>query len=196
MFTFAVQLIPGGLFLIGLLFVRESPHCLLSRSCREERIKIPCWMRQIEEHDIYILKEIGTIDQTLEDPTVFKSLGVKGTNTDLFTTGLFGVVKTVGRRRLLMIGAMGSSISLWSVGAYIQIANPLKNTSGKMTSGSIAAVFSSHYGFLYSNMERKPMVGFVLTTSDTGYTNYFNQKVFEINVSPFSQTSAACYNWL
>jgi len=53
-------------------------------------------------------------------PTVFKSLGITGTNTGFLTTGIFGVVKTVitfvwllylidhlGRRKLLMIGAAG-----------------------------------------------------------------------------------------
>ncbi|KAJ5647523.1 hypothetical protein N7490_003895 [Penicillium lividum] len=67
MITFAVQMIPGGLYLIGLLFVRESPRWLLSRSRREEGIKMLCWMRQLEEHDIYILEEIRTSDQTLEE---------------------------------------------------------------------------------------------------------------------------------
>lgn len=53
-------------------------------------------------------------------PTVFKSLGITGTNTSFFTTGLYGVVKTfvtfifllflidrVGRRKLLFVGAFG-----------------------------------------------------------------------------------------
>jgi MFS family permease len=59
-------------------------------------------------------------------PTVFKSLGITGTNTGFLTTGLFGVVKTVvtivwlmylidrlGRRRLLMSGAVGGSLCMW-----------------------------------------------------------------------------------
>jgi Sugar (and other) transporter len=87
-------------------------------------------------------------------PTVFKSLGVTGTNTDLFTTGLFGVVKTtgttlwllflidrVGRRLLLMIGAGGSSVSLWIVGGYIQAAQPASHPTNGMTSGGVAAIF-------------------------------------------------------
>jgi sugar porter (SP) family MFS transporter len=53
-------------------------------------------------------------------PTVFKSIGITGTNTTFLTTGIFGVVKTcltfvwllylidhLGRRKLLMIGATG-----------------------------------------------------------------------------------------
>lgn len=59
-------------------------------------------------------------------PTVFASIGITGTNTAFLTTGLFGVVKTcftliwlfflidrLGRRNLLMIGAVGGSICMW-----------------------------------------------------------------------------------
>lgn len=87
-------------------------------------------------------------------PTVFKSIGIKGTNTSLFTTGIFGVVKTVvtfiwlfylidrvGRRPLLMIGAIGGSICMWILGAYIKIARPTKNPSDTLSGGGIAAVF-------------------------------------------------------
>jgi MFS family permease len=59
-------------------------------------------------------------------PTVFKSLGITGTNTGFLTTGLFGVVKTavtivwllflidrLGRRKLLLGGAVGGSLCMW-----------------------------------------------------------------------------------
>lgn len=87
-------------------------------------------------------------------PTVFKSIGIHGTNTSLFTTGIFGVVKTtitfiwllylidhVGRRTLLLIGATGGSVCLWIVGAYIKIAAPEDNASSTMDGGGIAAMF-------------------------------------------------------
>jgi hypothetical protein len=87
-------------------------------------------------------------------PTVFKSIGIKGTNASLFTTGIFGVVKTavtfiwllylidrVGRRPLLMIGAIGGSICMWILGAYIKIAQPTKNPSDTLSGGGIAAIF-------------------------------------------------------
>jgi MFS family permease len=58
-------------------------------------------------------------------PTIFKSLGVNGTSTGLFSTGIYGVVKTVctlifcffvvdrvPRRRLLMVGAIGGALSM------------------------------------------------------------------------------------
>lgn len=62
-------------------------------------------------------------------PTVFKAIGIQGTDTTFLTTGLFGVVKTVltffwlfylidrlGRRLLLIIGAAGGSVCMWIIG--------------------------------------------------------------------------------
>jgi hypothetical protein len=87
-------------------------------------------------------------------PTVFKSIGIVGTNTSLFTTGLFGVVKTVGtiiyllflidqfgRRKLLMIGSIGGSLCMWYVGVYIKIAQPAKHPTNKLPPSGVSAVF-------------------------------------------------------
>jgi len=87
-------------------------------------------------------------------PTVFKSIGITGLNTSLFTTGLFGVVKTVftiiyliflidqyGRRRLLMIGAAGGSLCLWYVGAYIAIAKPALHPTKSLPPSGVSAIF-------------------------------------------------------
>lgn len=87
-------------------------------------------------------------------PTVFKSIGIIGTNTSLFTTGLFGVVKTCGtiiyllflidqfgRRRLLMIGSIGGSLCMWYVGAYIKIAQPAKHPKTHLPPSGTSAVF-------------------------------------------------------
>lgn len=83
-----------------------------------------------------------------------QSIGVKGANTSMLTTGIFGVVKTVitfvwllylidhvGRRMLLLVGAAGGSVCLWIVGAYIKIAKPTQNPSRHMDGGGIAAMF-------------------------------------------------------
>lgn len=87
-------------------------------------------------------------------PTIFKSIGVTGTNASLFTTGIFGVIKTcvtliwlfilidkLGRRLLLMIGAIGGSVCLWYVGGYIAVADPAKHPSTTLPPGGISAMF-------------------------------------------------------
>jgi hypothetical protein len=201
-------LIPSGLLLIGAVFLKESPRWLFSRGRREDAIKNLCWIRQLPADHIYMIEEIGAVDQALEEqrttiglgfwkpfkaagtnkkvmyrlflgsmlffwqngsginainyysPTVFKSIGLQGANTSMFSTGIFGVVKTVvtfvwllylidrvGRRLLLLIGAAGASVCLFIVGAYIKIADPASNPTQEMTGGGIAAMF---FFYLYT----------------------------------------------
>lgn len=198
---FAVQLIPGGLLLIGSIWMKESPRWLLSKGRREEGLAVLCWMRNLPVTDVYIQEEVSYIDEDLEryrnevgagffkpfaalkqskvqwrfflgsmlflwqngsginainyySPTVFAGLGIKGTNSSFLTTGIFGVVKTVftfiwllwlidnlGRRNLLMYGAIGGSCCMWFIGAYIKVVDPASNKSDTLSSGGIAAIF-------------------------------------------------------
>ncbi|KAF5868277.1 putative mfs quinate transporter protein [Botrytis fragariae] len=86
-------------------------------------------------------------------PTVFKEIGVVGTNASLLTTGIFGVIKAAvtlvwlfflidnfGRRNLLMYGAFAGAICLYYVGAYIAVANPSANPSTTLSAGGKSAM--------------------------------------------------------
>jgi sugar porter (SP) family MFS transporter len=130
-------------------------------------------------------------------PTVFKSIGITGTNTSLFTTGLFGVVKTVftfvwllflidklGRRNLLIIGAVGGSLCLWYVGGYIAIAKPQLHPTTNLTSGGISAVF---FFYLWTTF---------YTPSWNGTSWVLNSEMFDQNVRTLAQAFAAANNWL
>lgn len=128
-------------------------------------------------------------------PTVFKSIGITGTNTGFLTTGIFGVVKTaltivwllvlidkLGRRNLLMIGAGGGSICMWIIGAYIKIAG-VKSTGGKLSPGGIAAMF---FFYLWTAF---------YTPSWNGTPWVINSEMFDNNTRALGQASAAANNW-
>jgi len=132
-------------------------------------------------------------------PTVFKSIGITGTNTGFLTTGVFGVVKTVvtflwlfwlidhlGRTKLLMIGAAGGSLCMWFIGAYIKLANAGKSTStanSKLSPGGTAAIF---FFYLWT---------FFYTPSWNGTPWVINSEMFSPQTRSLGQASAAANNW-
>ncbi|UKZ48227.1 hypothetical protein TrVGV298_002463 [Trichoderma virens] len=86
-------------------------------------------------------------------PAIFRSIGLTGTNTGLFATGIYGVVRFVaimismllvvdrfGRTKTLMAGSAVMAFSMWFIGAYIKIAAPPASGSTQITAGGYAAV--------------------------------------------------------
>ncbi|KDN60449.1 hypothetical protein CSUB01_00555 [Colletotrichum sublineola] len=130
-------------------------------------------------------------------PTVFKSIGITGTNTGFLTTGIFGVVKTVvtfvwllwlidhlGRRNLLMIGAIGGSLCMWYIGGYLAINPPSSNAGAGLSSGGISAM-----AFFY-------LWTIFYTPSWNGTPWVINSEMFDQNTRSLGQASAAANNWL
>lgn len=131
-------------------------------------------------------------------PTVFSSLGVTGPNTGFLTTGIFGVVKTIltflwlfwlidrlGRTKLLMFGAFSGSLCMWYIAAYIKIADPThhKNTSGKLSSGGISAMF---FFYLWTAF---------YTPSWNGTPWVINSEMYSPSTRSIGQACAASSNW-
>ncbi|TDZ34505.1 Quinate permease [Colletotrichum spinosum] len=127
-------------------------------------------------------------------PTVFKSIGITGTNTGFLTTGIFGVVKTVvtfvwllwlidhlGRRNLLLIGAIGGSLCMWYIGGYLAL-NPANGTGGLSSGGISAMVFFYLWTVFY-------------TPSWNGTPWVINSEIFDQNTRSLGQASAAANNW-
>lgn len=119
---FAVQLIPAGLLLIGGVFIRESPRWLFLRDRREEAIKNLCWMRNLPADDIYMIEEIGAIDQALEEQR--STIGL----------GFWKPFKAAGTsKRVMWRLFLGSMLFFWQNGAGINAINYYSPTVFKVS---------------------------------------------------------------
>ena len=132
-------------------------------------------------------------------PTVFSSIGIRGTDTSFLTTGLFGVVKTcftliwlfflidrLGRRKLLLIGSIGGSICMWIIGGYLSTVTVESSDSDEsvpLSPGGTAAVF---FFYLWTAF---------YTPSWNGTPWVLNSEMFDQGVRSLGQASAAANNW-
>jgi hypothetical protein len=128
---------------------------------------------------------------------VFGSIGITSTSTSLLTTGVFGIIKAVmtliwilvmieqlGRRKLLIMGALGGSICMWIVGGYIAAVKPDQHPSATLTGGGIAAMaFFYIWTIFYS-------------PSWSGTPWVVNSEMFDQNTRTLAQACAAASSWL
>lgn len=63
----AIQLIPGGLMLIGLFFLKESPRWLMKQGRREEAVHSLAYIRNEPEDNEDVQKEIAEIYAAIEE---------------------------------------------------------------------------------------------------------------------------------
>lgn len=91
----------------------------------------------------------------------------------------------MGRRKLLMVGAIGGSLCMWFIGAYIKISDPAsKQTNTTLSSGGIAAIF---FFYLWTAF---------YTPSWNGTPWVINSEMFDQNTRSLGQANAAANNWL
>lgn len=149
-------------------------------------------------------------------PTIFESIGVQG-NTKGILNGVFGVVKAVitivwllflvdqlGRRKLLLIGAVCGSVCMWIIGAYICVVEPTKHPQDHLNSGGIAAIF---FFYLWTAVYTPTWNGtpWVINAvcSSVFFLSYFaqstdwsGQEFFHPNIRSVAQAATTASNWL
>lgn len=129
-------------------------------------------------------------------PSIFKAIGVSKTSASLLSTGIFGVIKTcltlvwlfvlidkLGRRPLLMIGALGGSLCMWYICGYVAVAKPASKPTTSMGSGGKSAM-----AFFY-------IWTAFYTPSWNGTPWVYNSEMFDQNVRALAQAWAAANNW-
>ncbi|KAE9392752.1 general substrate transporter [Gymnopus androsaceus JB14] len=139
----AVQLIPGGLLLFGIFFLKESPRYLLKMDKPDKASKNLCWLRTLPADDPTLkMNSLPPSCRSIENainfysPTLFADIGVS--NTSLYT-GVYGVLKaaaslvffsflvdSLGRRIPLIWGGTLSWLYgfLIYVAVYIKVGHP------------------------------------------------------------------------
>ncbi|KAG7663946.1 qutD [[Candida] subhashii] len=73
---FAIQMIPSGLFLLGGIFMKESPRWLFQVGRYDEAIKNLTWFRQLPEDDEYIIYEVNQVKESIESQKINVGLGI------------------------------------------------------------------------------------------------------------------------
>ncbi|KAF5554633.1 quinate permease [Fusarium mexicanum] len=72
----AIQLVPAGLMLIGLCFLKESPRWLMKKGRYQEALRALAYIRNVAETDTEVVKEMAEIRVAIEEELTL-SEGVK-----------------------------------------------------------------------------------------------------------------------
>ncbi|GAA5899692.1 sugar porter family MFS transporter [Sporobolomyces salmoneus] len=136
---FGVQLIPGGLFLLGIpFFITESPRWLVMRSRRDEAIKNLCYIRKLDRNDAYLIQEINDIDLQVENDRTAVGTGFWAPFRQVFTNWYLA-------RRLIIV----STLFLWQNATGINAINyysPTVFRSLGLTGGSTSLLTTGLFG--------------------------------------------------
>jgi len=132
-------------------------------------------------------------------PTFFKSIGLSGDSTPLLTTGIFGVIKTVGallwafwwvdaygRKAVLVVGSIGGAVGMGVIGIILGATNPAARVPAPTSlpaSGGVAVAFFYIWTAFYS-------MGW------NGTPWVVNSESFPGSIRQVCSTFAAASNWL
>lgn len=191
---FALQMIPGVLLFVGIIFQNESPRWLVEKNRLTDAAKALATVRRKAVDDPEVVQELdeiiadfnghekmtmmaqlreackgkkmiyrssfvvllmffqqwtGTNSINYYAPQIFRQIGLVGTSSGLFATGVYGIVKIVvtaiglmafteqiGRKWSLIIGSAGQAFAMFYIGVNQAVHPP----TGELDGNSIFAI--------------------------------------------------------
>ncbi|KAH8672429.1 quinate permease [Ilyonectria robusta] len=142
----------------------------------------------------------GVNIMTYYSPRIFESLGVVGTTTKLFSTGIYGVAKMLGmvvftlfvveglgRRKGLIYGALLGCLPLWYVGGYVFKADPAT---------AAAAGVINRDGWSYFAMVCIYLNAFIICATWQGITWTYAAEIFPLDIRMLCVALTTASTWI
>lgn len=142
----------------------------------------------------------GVNIMTYYSPRIFETLGIMGTSTKLFSTGIYGVAKTagmvlftvwvvesLGRRKGLICGAFLGALPLFYVGGYVVVADP----ASRAVEGQI-----QQDGWGYFAMVCIYLNAFIICATWQGITWTYAAEIFPLDIRMLCVAVTTSSTWI
>lgn len=142
----------------------------------------------------------GTNIITYYAPRIFETLGITGTSTKLFSTGFYGIAKTlgmctftffvvekVGRRKGLLWGSALGCIPMWYIGGFVMKADP----AAAALRGEVTRT-----GWGYLAMVCVYLNGFIICATWQGITWTYASEIFPLDIRMLCVSVTTAVTWL
>ncbi|KAL2752310.1 hypothetical protein ACRALDRAFT_2060920 [Sodiomyces alcalophilus JCM 7366] len=133
-------------------------------------------------------------------PRIFETLGIRGTSLKLFSTGFYGIAKTlgmvafafcvvekVGRRNGLIWGAALGCIPMWYIGGYVMEADPA-------AAAAAGQVHRDEWGYLA--MVCVYLNAFIVCATWQGITWTYCSEIFPLDIRMLCVALTTAVTWL
>lgn len=133
-------------------------------------------------------------------PRIFQTLGIAATSLKLFSTGFYGIVKTlgmilftvvvvekVGRRKGLLWGAGLGCIPMWYIGGYVMRADPM---------AASAVRESQRDGWGYLAMVCVYIHAFIICATWQGITWTYASEIFPLDIRMLCVAMTTAITWV
>lgn len=134
---------------------------------------------------------------TYYSPRIFETLGLTGTSNRLFSTGFYGIAKTlgmilftvyviekVGRRKGMIWGSVLGCIPMWYIGGYVMKADPINNMD------------VSRDGWGYLAMVAVYVHAFVICATWQGITWTYCSEIFPLDIRMLCVSLTTADTWV